>query len=182
MNSPADKVLTYAIHDVTPYINWIYFFHAWGFRPKEEDRAKASEAMQLLKEANRMLNQLDENYRVHTIFRLCKANADGDNLLLDGTRFPLLRQQIPHPMVVLFSASAILSVPLLPVYLIQWVFLQLPVTEKLNFSMRMIPTNVCWYRHLPTDLPKLPPKKCMNTCVKLPGGTQRTKTFPSPSC
>lgn len=53
--------------------------------------------MQLLKEANRMLNQLDENYRVHTIFRLCKANADGDNLLLDGTRFPLLRQQIPHP-------------------------------------------------------------------------------------
>lgn len=97
MNSPADKVLTYAIHDVTPYINWIYFFHAWGFQPKEDDRAKAAEAMQLLKEANRMLNQLDETYHVHTIFRLCKANADGDNLLLDGTRFPLLRQQIPHP-------------------------------------------------------------------------------------
>lgn len=119
MNSPADKVLTYAIHDVTPYINWIYFFHAWGFQPRfatiadihgcdacraswlttfsEEDRAKAAEAMQLLKEANRMLNQLDETYHVHTIFRLCKANADGDNLLLDGTRFPLLRQQIPHP-------------------------------------------------------------------------------------
>ena len=119
MNSPADKVLTYAIHDVTPYIIWIYFFHAWGFQPRfatiadihgcdacraswlttfsEEDRAKAAEAMQLLKEANRMLNQLDETYHVHTIFRLCKANADGDNLLLDGTRFPLLRQQIPHP-------------------------------------------------------------------------------------
>ena len=119
MNSPADKVLTYAIHDVTPYINWIYFFHAWGFQPRfatiadihgcdacraswlttfsEEDRAKSAEAMQLLKEANRMLNQLDETYHVHTIFRLCKANADGDNLLLDGTRFPLLRQQIPHP-------------------------------------------------------------------------------------
>lgn len=119
MNSPADKVLTYAIHYVTPYINWIYFFHAWGFQPRfatiadihgcdacraswlttfsEEDRTKAAEAMQLLKEANRMLNQLDETYHVHTIFRLCKANADGDNLLLDGTRFPLLRQQIPHP-------------------------------------------------------------------------------------
>ena len=92
MNSPADKVLTYAIHDVTPYINWIYFFHAWGFQPRfatiadihgcdacraswlttfsEEDRAKAAEAMQLLKEANRMLNQLDETYHVHTIFHL----------------------------------------------------------------------------------------------------------------
>lgn len=44
----------------------------------EEDRTKAAEAMQLLKEANRMLNQLDETYHVHTIFRLCKANADGD--------------------------------------------------------------------------------------------------------
>mgnify|MGYP001634344069 FL=1 len=119
MNSSADKVLTYTIHDVTPYINWIYFFHAWGFQPRfaaiadihgcdacraswlttfsEDDRAKAAEAMQLLKEANRMLNQLDETYHVHAIFRLCKANADGDNLLLDGTRFPLLRQQIPHP-------------------------------------------------------------------------------------
>ena len=112
-------ILHYKVHEVSSYINWIYFFHAWGFQPRfatiadihgcdacraswlttfsEEDRAKAAEAMQLLKEANRMLNQLDETYHVHTIFRLCKANADGDNLLLDGTHFPLLRQQIPHP-------------------------------------------------------------------------------------
>lgn len=119
MNNSVDKVLTYTIHEVTPYINWIYFFHAWGFQPRyaaiadihgcdscraywlttfpEEERAKAAEAMQLFKEANRMLNQLDENYHVHTIFRLCEANADGDNLILDGKLFPLLRQQIPHP-------------------------------------------------------------------------------------
>lgn len=23
-------VLSYKIHTVAPYINWIYFFHAWG--------------------------------------------------------------------------------------------------------------------------------------------------------
>lgn len=119
MNNSVDKVLTYTIHEVAPYINWIYFFHAWGFQPRyaaiadihgcdscraywlttfpEEERAKAAEAMQLFKEANRMLNQLDENYHVHTIFRLCEANTDGDNLILDGKLFPLLRQQIPHP-------------------------------------------------------------------------------------
>lgn len=119
MNNSVDKVLTYTIHEVAPYINWIYFFHAWGFQPRyaaiadihgcdscraywlttfpEEERAKAAEAMQLFKEANRMLNQLDENYHVHTIFRLCEANSDGDNLILDGKLFPLLRQQIPHP-------------------------------------------------------------------------------------
>ena len=62
-------ILSYKIHTVTPYINWIYFFHAWGFQPRfaaianihgcdacraswlttfpEEERNKASEAMQL---------------------------------------------------------------------------------------------------------------------------------------
>lgn len=113
-----DKILTYAIRDVAPYINWIYFFHAWGFQPRfaaiahihgcdacraswlatfpEEERSKAAEAMQLFKEAQRMLNELDADYRVRTLFRLCRANADGDNLWLDGTLFPLLRQQTPH--------------------------------------------------------------------------------------
>lgn len=119
MNTPTDKVLTYAIHEVTSYINWIYFFHAWGFQPRfaaiadihgcdacraswlttfpEGERGKAAEAMQLFKEANRMLNQLDEEYRVRAVYRLCQANSDGDNLLLDGVCFPLLRQQTPHP-------------------------------------------------------------------------------------
>lgn len=108
-------ILTYSIHQVAPYINWIYFFHAWGFQPRfaaianihgcdvcraswlttfeEADRSKASEAMQLFKEANRMLNLLDEDFSVKSIFRLCKANADGDNILLDNTLLPLLRQQ-----------------------------------------------------------------------------------------
>lgn len=27
-------ILSYKIHTVTPYINWIYFFHAWGFQPR----------------------------------------------------------------------------------------------------------------------------------------------------
>lgn len=108
-------ILSYKIHQVAPYINWIYFFHAWGFQPRfaaianihgcdacraswltgfePEDRPKASEAMQLFKEANRLLNQLDEDFEVKSMFRLCEANADGDNLILDGTIFPLLRQQ-----------------------------------------------------------------------------------------
>jgi cobalamin-dependent methionine synthase I len=108
-------ILTYSIHEVASYINWIYFFHAWGFQPRfaaiadihgcdacraswlttfdEADRPKAAEAMQLFKEANRMLNLLDEEFGVKTLFRLCEANADGDDLLLDGVRLPLLRQQ-----------------------------------------------------------------------------------------
>ncbi|MDR0891972.1 MAG: 5-methyltetrahydrofolate--homocysteine methyltransferase [Mediterranea sp.] len=116
-------IITYKIHDVAPYINWIYFFHAWGFQPRfaaianihgcdscraswlttfaEEERGKAAEAMQLLKEANRMIDLLDRDYEVKALFHLFPANADGDNLLLrqaDGQTFvlPLLRQQTPH--------------------------------------------------------------------------------------
>ena len=71
--------------------------HLWLTTFPEEERTKASEAMQLFKEANRMLDRLDETISIHCIFRLCQANADGDNLLIEGTTFPLLRQQTPQP-------------------------------------------------------------------------------------
>ena len=106
----------YRIHEVSEYINWVYFFHAWGFAPRfatiadihgcdscralwlarfpETERAKAAEAMQLFKEARRMLNRLDEEgYQTHALFRLMDANSEANDLWLEGTRFPLLRQQ-----------------------------------------------------------------------------------------
>lgn len=106
----------YRLHEVTDYINWIYFFHAWGFSPKfatianvhgcdvckaswlntfsQEEISKATEAMQLLKEAGRMLQLLDRDYHAYALARLCAANSDNDDLLLDGVRIPLLRQQV----------------------------------------------------------------------------------------
>ena len=112
-------VLTYRIRDLVPYINWIYFFHAWGFAPRyaaaayvhacpscrhtwiadrpEADRPKAREAMQVFEEADRVLSRLDIlGITAAVVYRLCRANADGDDLLLDGHRLPLLRQQVPH--------------------------------------------------------------------------------------
>lgn len=108
-------VIAYDIHDVTEYINWLYFFHSWGFQPRfatiaqihgcdacraswlasfpKEDVPKAAEAMQLHKEAQRMLNALDGEFKVYAMYRLMDAYADGDDLQLDGVRFPLLRQQ-----------------------------------------------------------------------------------------
>lgn len=108
-------IIHYHIHEVSEYINWIYFFHAWGFQPRyatiaqihgcdscralwlanfpENERSKAAEAMQLFKEANRMLCQLDEKFYTHGLFRLLDANSEGDDLWLEGRRFPLLRQQ-----------------------------------------------------------------------------------------
>jgi len=108
-------IIHYHIHEVSEYINWIYFFHAWGFQPRyasiaeihgcdacramwlarfpENERAKAAEAMQLFKEAQRMLAHLDEAYQTHGIFRVMEANSIGNDIRIEGIRLPLLRQQ-----------------------------------------------------------------------------------------
>ncbi len=105
----------YRIHEVSGYINWIYFFHAWGFQPRyaaiahihgcdacralwlanfpEKERVKAAVAMQLFKEANRMLSVLDERFQTHALFRLVAANSTDNDLWIEGLRFPCLRQQ-----------------------------------------------------------------------------------------
>ncbi len=107
--------MVYPLHDVVGYINWNYFFYAWGIPARfssvsdlhecgsckamwlasfsEENRQQAVVAMQLYEEAKKMLCELDKYYTVHTLCRLCEAYADGDDLWLDNVRLPLLRQQ-----------------------------------------------------------------------------------------
>ena len=91
---PDAQLLTYRIHEVAPYINWTYFFHAWGFKPTA---THTPEARQLQEDALQVLDELEGELATSSIFRLCRANADEDNLLIDGTTvFPLLRQQKPN--------------------------------------------------------------------------------------
>ncbi len=93
VSMPDSHLLTYAIPEVTPYISWGYFFHAWGFRG---DTLCSPEAAQLRADALRILELQEVRLHIRCLYRLCRANADGDNILLDGTVFPLLRQQTPH--------------------------------------------------------------------------------------
>jgi len=98
------RTLVYRFHDIAAYINWVYFFHAWGFPPRlavvarlhgcdacraswlasfpEEERNRAAEALQLFKDACRMLDRLDEDYRAYVRFGLYACHAEGDDLLL----------------------------------------------------------------------------------------------------
>lgn len=86
------KVLAYDISEVAPYINWLYFFHAWGLsgKPRKEKEKLQDEALDMLK-------SWQGKYHTHGIFRLFDANSNGDDIiLLDGsttTRIPMLRQQ-----------------------------------------------------------------------------------------
>lgn len=82
------RIVTYNISDIVPYINWAFFFYAWSMN------GKAKEAQQeLRKEAEALLNDMEEKYHTHAVFALCDANSDGDDIIVNGTRIPMLRQQ-----------------------------------------------------------------------------------------
>lgn len=82
--------LSYTIAQLTPYINWSYFYHAWQIRQSGDQQCLRSEAEQFLSDH-------EDRYQAYALFRLYDANSDGDDIvLLDGmNRLPLLRQQHP---------------------------------------------------------------------------------------
>ncbi|MEG1904343.1 MAG: methionine synthase [Bacteroidales bacterium] len=109
------------IDEIRDYINWTYFFHTWKLGGAfsqianiagcdackaswlasfpQEERKKAAEAMQLFKDANRMLDKLDQELGVvlSAKFGFFPANADALAIELktkDGiVSIPMLRQQ-----------------------------------------------------------------------------------------
>ena len=87
------KVLTYAIHDVEPYINWLYFYHAWQVGQKGDAGREALES-----DAREMLADFDRRFATHAVVGIYDANSDGDDIMAGGVRIPLLRQQSPDPI------------------------------------------------------------------------------------
>ena len=85
---------TYSISELTPFINWLYFYHAWGLsgKPREDKEKMKQEALQ-------MLVSWEEKYHTHAIFRLFDVYSEGDDLIFflseKKLRFPMLRQQHP---------------------------------------------------------------------------------------
>ena len=88
--------IDYDISDLQPYVNWDYFFYAWGMHNKPE-----SKRQQLRQEAEQILTRLQGRYRAHALFELFSAYSDGDDVVvfggensaMDGQRLPFLRQQ-----------------------------------------------------------------------------------------
>lgn len=105
------------IEEVIPYINWTYFFTAWKLNGRfaeiaqlhgcdscraswlssfaEEERDKASEAMQLYKDATRLLDQLIEMKAEYckALYGFFEAQSERDTLYIGGEQIPTLRQQ-----------------------------------------------------------------------------------------
>lgn len=83
-------LLDYNILDVAPYINWDYFYYAWGMhnQPKAEKE-------KLRYEAEETLQSLQGHYCTYALFQLFAANSEGDDIIIGEHRLPLLRQQRP---------------------------------------------------------------------------------------
>ena len=88
------RKIVYNISEIEPYINWLYFYHAWGLsgKPREDKEKMKQEALQ-------MLASWEEKYHTHAIFRLFEVCSEGDDLIFflseKKLRFPMLRQQHP---------------------------------------------------------------------------------------
>ena len=113
------KTYTYHLHELTDYINWLYFFHSWGFPPQFAsiarqhacpacqawvnsfpiaEREKARTCLKLYQEAIEQLQQLDKDYVVRGICGLFQVTTQNDDIIfnLSGKEihFPCLRQQL----------------------------------------------------------------------------------------
>ena len=89
------RTLQFTIEELIPYINWVYFYHAWGVNAQQGEDVR--------READTMLARWAEEQR-HTYFRirLFKAHSMDDDIILYGDNgedgkfvLPLLRQQKP---------------------------------------------------------------------------------------
>ena len=72
----SSKLKTYSISELIPFINWLYFYHAWGLsgKPKADKEKIKQEALQ-------MLDSWEEKYHTHAIFKLFEVGSEGDDLI-----------------------------------------------------------------------------------------------------
>jgi 5-methyltetrahydrofolate--homocysteine methyltransferase len=107
-----------SLSEIIPFINWSYFFVTWKLAGKygdithidacescrvqwlasfpENERSKAAEAMNLYKDAKKMLDELAAHSEglIRAIIGFFAANSDDELILLnDNVRLPMLRQQ-----------------------------------------------------------------------------------------
>lgn len=111
------------IEEIVPYIDWMFFFHAWRitgkykgieavcncaactaewldkFAPKQ--RPKAKEALKLYKDAQALLRRFRDNdiVRINATFSLFPAYSNEENIVVEMEKkqvvIPTLRQQLP---------------------------------------------------------------------------------------
>lgn len=115
------RTLSYNISDIIDFINWTYFFHAWGLAmkysaianihhcnacvkswinsfPEESERTCAAEASELFDDSLKLLSEFNGRYKSHARFGIFEANSNCDDIIIYESHgkshvLPCLRQQ-----------------------------------------------------------------------------------------
>jgi 5-methyltetrahydrofolate--homocysteine methyltransferase len=84
--------------ELVPYIDWQFFFHAWDLKGKFPAILEKPAARELYDDALAALVEITDGnlLRVSGVYGYWPAHAEGDDVVLDGTRFCFLRQQTDH--------------------------------------------------------------------------------------
>jgi 5-methyltetrahydrofolate--homocysteine methyltransferase len=77
------------------FIDWQFFFHAWELKGKYPAILERPEARALFDDATELLDEIVGGGLLlpRGVYGFWPAAAEGDDIVLDGTRFSLLRQQ-----------------------------------------------------------------------------------------
>lgn len=114
------QIFCYTVADLAPYVNWLYYFHAWGFAPRmatvatlhdcaacrqawlkglpAEEQAQGRAALDLMADTQRRMATDGHRWAVRARLGLFRAWSEGEDIVVQTdesgqVRLPLLRQQ-----------------------------------------------------------------------------------------
>jgi 5-methyltetrahydrofolate--homocysteine methyltransferase len=93
------RVIEPRVAELVPYIDWQFFFHAWDLKGKFPAILDNPAARDLYDDALALLGTIagdDSALHARGVYGFWPAHAEGDDVVLDGTRFCFLRQQADH--------------------------------------------------------------------------------------
>ena len=96
------RVIEEDVATLREYVDWTFFFHAWELKGRYpailDDPEKGEVARELLANADELLDEIvaASSLRARGVYGFWPAVAEGDDVTLDGARFPMLRQQADH--------------------------------------------------------------------------------------
>jgi 5-methyltetrahydrofolate--homocysteine methyltransferase len=81
--------------ELVPLIDWQFFFHAWDLKGKFPKILEQPAAQELYDDARAVLDGIVRagSLRARGVYGYWPARAEGDDVVVDGTRFCFLRQQ-----------------------------------------------------------------------------------------
>ena len=64
------RKLTYSVQELMPYVNWVYFYHAWGLSGKPE-----AERLAMKSEAEKLCRTVGRDIHVRALFGLFASDS-----------------------------------------------------------------------------------------------------------